>query len=83
MVEETLRRIYLIPKKAGAVDIDFCPISLVGAIYKIISKVLANKLEKGVGEDHLKFTEYVYLFYLFIYFFFFFWISKKRYIKKA
>jgi hypothetical protein len=39
--------ISLIPKKAGAVDIkDFCPISLVGGIYKIISKVLANKLKK-------------------------------------
>lgn len=50
MVEETFRRIYLIPKKAGAVDIDFCPINLVGATYKIISKVLANKLEKGVGK---------------------------------
>jgi len=33
----------LIPKKAGAVDIkDFC---LIGGMYKIISKVLANKLK--------------------------------------
>jgi len=38
--------ISLIPKKAGAMDIkDFGPISLLGGIYKIISKVLANKLK--------------------------------------
>ena len=35
----------LIPKKVDAVEIkDFCLISLVGVIYKIISKVLANRL---------------------------------------
>ena len=35
----------LIPKKADAVEVkDFHPISLVGGIYKIISKVLANRL---------------------------------------
>jgi hypothetical protein len=39
--------ISLIPKKVGMVDIkDFCPISLVGAIYKIISKVLVNRLKQ-------------------------------------
>jgi hypothetical protein len=39
--------ISLIHKKAGDVDIkDFCPISLVGGIYKIIFKVLANRLKK-------------------------------------
>jgi hypothetical protein len=38
--------ISLIPKKVGVVDIkDFHPISLVGGVYKIISKVLANKLK--------------------------------------
>jgi len=38
--------IVLIPKKAGVVDLkDFRPISLVGAMYKIIYKVLANKLK--------------------------------------
>ncbi|XP_023928181.2 uncharacterized protein LOC112039538 [Quercus suber] len=37
----------LIPKKANAVEVkDFCPISLVGGIYKIISKVLANRLQR-------------------------------------
>ena len=37
--------ISLIPKVSGVVDLkDFRPISLVSGIYKIISKVLANKL---------------------------------------
>jgi hypothetical protein len=37
--------ISLIPKVAGAAELkDFCPISLVSGIYKIISKVLANRL---------------------------------------
>jgi len=36
----------LVPKKASVVDIkDFRPISLVGGVYKIISKVLANRLK--------------------------------------
>ena len=35
----------LIPKKAGAVDIkDFRPISLVGSMYKLLSKVLPRRL---------------------------------------
>jgi hypothetical protein len=37
-------RIFLSQKKAGVVDIrDFRPFSLMGGVYKIISKVLANK----------------------------------------
>jgi hypothetical protein len=35
----------LIPKKANAVEVkDFRPISLVGSVYKILAKVLANRL---------------------------------------
>jgi hypothetical protein len=41
----------LIQKKAGAVDIkDFRPISLIGGMYKIISKVLANRLKAVLGK---------------------------------
>jgi hypothetical protein len=37
--------ISLIPKVSGALELkDYCPISLVSGIYKIISKVLANRL---------------------------------------
>ncbi|XP_059597084.1 uncharacterized protein LOC132254750 [Vitis vinifera] len=41
----------LIPKKAGAEDLrDFRPISLVGGLYKMLAKVLANRLKKVVGK---------------------------------
>ncbi|XP_042953621.1 uncharacterized protein LOC122290111 [Carya illinoinensis] len=41
----------LIPKRAGAEDIqEFCPISLVNGVYKILSKVLANCLSQIVGK---------------------------------
>jgi hypothetical protein len=43
--------ITLIPKKVGAVDLkDFRPISLVGVVYKLIAKVLANKLKMVLGK---------------------------------
>jgi len=41
----------LIPKKAGATNIkDFRPISMVGCIYKLLSKVLARRLRGVVGD---------------------------------
>ncbi len=42
--------VVLIPKKVGPSDVkDFRPISLTGSIYKIISKVLANRLKEVLG----------------------------------
>ena len=39
--------IILVPKKAGAKELkDFRPISLVNSLYKLISKVLVNKIKK-------------------------------------
>ncbi|RVW37823.1 Transposon TX1 uncharacterized 149 kDa protein [Vitis vinifera] len=41
----------LISKKADAEDLrDFRPISLVGGLYKLLAKVLANRLKKVVGK---------------------------------
>ena len=43
--------ISLIPKKLDAMEVkDFCPISLIGGVYKIISKVFANRLKEVVGD---------------------------------
>lgn len=48
--------IVLIPKKLGATDIkDFRPISLVSRVYKIITKILANKLKEVLGKVVSKF----------------------------
>ena len=42
--------VVLIPKKVGASDVkEYCPISLTSSIYKIISKVLANRLREVLG----------------------------------
>lgn len=39
----------LIPKRVGAKELkDFRPISLIGSVYKIISKLLADRLKKVV-----------------------------------
>ena len=55
--------ITLILKKLGASDLkDFCPISLVSGVYKIITKVLANRMRatfitlilKKLGASDLK-----------------------------
>ena len=41
----------LVPKKNGASNIrDFRPISLVGSVYKILVKVLANRLKKVLDQ---------------------------------
>lgn len=43
--------IALIPKKKGAVEVkDFRPISLLGSVYKIISKLLAERLKAVISK---------------------------------
>lgn len=43
--------IALIPKKPGAMEMkDFRPISLISGVYKIVAKVLANRLKMVVGK---------------------------------
>ncbi|RVX21268.1 putative ribonuclease H protein [Vitis vinifera] len=41
----------LVPKRGGAEDLkDFRPISLVGSLYKLLAKVLANRIKKVMGK---------------------------------
>ena len=41
----------LVPKKGGAEDLkDFRPISLVGSFYKLLTKLLANRIKKVMGK---------------------------------
>ena len=41
----------LVPKKGGAEDLkDFRPISLVDNLYKLLAKVLANRIKKVMGK---------------------------------
>ena len=41
----------LIPKKGNAMDLkDFRQISLVGGLYKILAKMLTNKLKRVLGQ---------------------------------
>jgi hypothetical protein len=47
--------IFLIPKKVGVVEVkDLHPINLVSGIYKIIAKVLANRLKIVLENNNLK-----------------------------
>ena len=42
--------IVFIPKKGGAENLrGFCPISLIGSLYKLLAKVLVNRLKRVVG----------------------------------
>ena len=41
----------LLPKKRGAEELgDFRPISLLGGLYKLLAKVLANRIKKVIGK---------------------------------
>ena len=41
----------MLPKKGGAEDMgDYRPISLLGGLYKLLAKVLANRLKKVIGK---------------------------------
>ena len=42
--------IVFIPKKGGTENLrGFCPISLIGSLYKLLAKVLVNRLKRVVG----------------------------------
>lgn len=43
--------IALIPKKKGVVELrDYRPISLIGSVYKIVAKLLADRLKKVISK---------------------------------
>ena len=51
----------LIPRKTNAINIkDFCPISLVGSLYKLLSKVLVHRLrcvlDKLISNSQISFV---------------------------
>ena len=51
----------LIPKKCNAINIkDFRPISLVGSEYKLLSKVLANRL-RAVLDNFISYSKFLCL----------------------
>ena len=53
MFEKSLNATFLalVPKKNGASNIrDFRPISLVGSVYKILAKVLTNRLKEVLDQ---------------------------------
>lgn len=42
--------IVLVPKKVDTLDFsDYCPISLIGCVYKVLSKILSNRLAKVIA----------------------------------
>lgn len=48
----------LMPKKGGVEDLkDFKPVSLVGSLYKLLVKVLANRLKKMISKVVSFFSE--------------------------
>ena len=48
----------LLPKKRGVVNIkDFCPISLVGSVYKMFAKVVVNRLKRLMSDSQNAFVE--------------------------
>ena len=52
-IEKSLNATFvaLIPKKVGTMEIkDFCPISLMSGVYKIILKVLTSRLKSVMGK---------------------------------